>query len=67
MNISVGGVIEIPTAITKDCQQLWLCACSSKGHRKSGVISIKHSRDTLRLVFLAGSNFSEFSGRGPNR
>ena len=22
---------------------------------------------TLRLVFLAGSNFSEFSGRGPNR
>ena len=22
---------------------------------------------TLRLVFLAGSNFSDFSGRGPNR
>ena len=24
-------------------------------------------QNTLRLVFLAGSNFSEFSGRGPNR
>ena len=49
MNISVGGVIDIQTAITKDCQSEIYCACSSfiKGHRKSGV---KHSRDITNRI-----------------
>ena len=40
-NISVGGVIDIQ----KDCDSEIYCACISIIHRKSGVISIKHSRD----------------------
>ena len=56
MNISVGGVIEIQTAITKDCQlavslKFTVHGVQSfiKGHRKSGVISIKHSRVSYNL------------------
>ena len=49
MNISVGGVIDIQTAITKDAVALKFTVHGVKsfikGHRKSGVISIKHSRD----------------------
>ena len=49
MNISVGGVIDIQTAITiiiiknaGSCGSEIYCAFI-RGHRKSGVISIKHS------------------------
>ena len=45
MNISVGGVVEIQL---KTVGSEIYCAWSSiihKGHTKSGVISIKHSRD----------------------
>ena len=51
-NISIEGVIGIQTAITKDCQlavalkfTVHVVQSFIKGHRKSGVISIKHSRD----------------------
>ena len=60
MNISVGGVIEIQTAImiTEDCQYLYVALKFTvhvvqsfiKGHRKSGVISIKHSRDMTNRI-----------------
>ena len=47
MNISVGGVIEIQTAITKVAVVLKFTVHGVqsfiKGHKKSGVISIKHS------------------------
>ena len=45
MNISVVGVVEIQTAITKDCQKFTVHVVQSfiKGHRNSGVISIKYS------------------------
>ena len=38
MNISLGGVIEIQTVMQ-------VVQSFINGHRKSGVISIKHSRD----------------------
>ena len=47
MNISVGRVIEIQTAITKVAVALkfivHVVQSFIKGHRKSGVISTKHS------------------------
>ena len=56
-NISVGGVIEIQTAITKDLPvavalKFTVHGVQSfiKGHRKSGVISIKHSRDMTNRI-----------------
>ena len=33
MNISIGGVIEIQTALTKDCQSEIYCACCSIIHK----------------------------------
>ena len=33
MNISVGGVIDIQTAITNDCGSEIYCACSSIIHK----------------------------------
>ena len=55
MNISVGGVIEIQTAITKDCQYSCgseiYCACSSIIHKGTPKIcSIKHSRDMTNQI-----------------
>ena len=54
MNISVGGVIEIQTAITKVAVALKFTVHGVqsfiKGHRKSGVISIKYSRDITNRI-----------------
>ena len=63
MNISVGGVKEIQTAITKDCHALkftvHVVQSLIKGHRTSGVISTKHSRDmTDRISPLRVGSFS---------
>ena len=37
--------VDFQTATASSCGSEIYCAWSSKGHRKSGVISIKHSRD----------------------
>ena len=55
MNISVGGVIEIQTAIRLPVAvalKFTVHGVQSfiKGHRKSGVISIKHSRDITHRI-----------------
>ena len=54
MNISVGGITEIQTAITKVAVALKFTVHGVqsfiKGHRKSGVISIKHSRDMTNRI-----------------
>ena len=44
MNISIGGVIEIQTAVALKFT-VHVVQSFIKGHRKSGVILIKHSRD----------------------
>ena len=50
MNISVGGVIDIQTAITKDRGSEIYCACTVQslimGHRKS----VKHSRNMTNQI-----------------
>ena len=49
MNISVWGVIEIQTAITKDCGSEIYCVCSSSIRKGTQKIWRKHSRDiTMR-------------------
>ena len=57
MSISVGGVIEIQTAITKRLPvavalkfTVPIVQSFIKGHRKSGVISIKYSRDITNQI-----------------
>ena len=57
MNISIGEVIEIQTAITKDLPvavalKFTVHGVQSfiKGHRKSRVISMKHSRDITNQI-----------------
>ena len=50
MNISVGGVIEIQTVAVALKFTVHVVQSFIKGHRKSGVISIKHSRDITKLV-----------------
>ena len=53
MNISVVGVIEIQTAITSCGSEIYFQSFI-KGHRKSGVISIKLDNriSSLRVYFL---------------
>ena len=62
MNISVGRIIDMQTAITKVAVALkftvHVVQSFIKGHRKSGVISIKHSRD--ELSHLEWTSFSTF-------
>ena len=48
-NISVGGVIEIQTVAVALKFTVHVVQSFVKGHRKSGVISIKHSRDITHL------------------
>ena len=43
MNISVGGVIDIQTAIASSCDSEIYCTLYNE--ETTGVISIKHSRD----------------------
>ena len=50
MKISVGGVIEIQTAITKDCGSVHGVQSFIKGHINSGVISINASRDITHRI-----------------
>ena len=57
MNFSVGGVIDIQTTITKRLPvavalkfTVHVVQSFIKGHRKSGVISIKHSRDMTSRI-----------------
>ena len=49
MNISVGGVIDIQIAITKDCYSSCgseiYCACIRSIHKGTQIIWSEHSRD----------------------
>ena len=53
MNISIGGVIEIrlPVAVALKFS-VHVVQSFIKGHRKSGVISIRYSRDMTNQMFV---------------